>query len=92
LELSALRRNAEAREREWQAKVRLTKHVLVLAMSKAVFKNSVVNLLQAHNHVTEVKQFKCVKMMELQFYRPIFLNGFLKNVVDLKIVLRSASF
>lgn len=45
LELSALRRNAEAREREWQAKVRLTRPVLILEMSKAVFKNSVVNLL-----------------------------------------------
>lgn len=49
LELSALRRNAEAREREWQAKVRLTQHVFVLAMSKTVFKNSFVNLHKEHN-------------------------------------------
>lgn len=66
MELSALRRNAEAREREWQAKVRLTKHVLVLVMSKAVFKKSVVNL-QKHNCVTAVKQFKCVKATESRF-------------------------
>lgn len=67
MELSALRRNAEAREREWQAKVRLTKHVLILVMSKAVFKKLVVNLLQKHNRVTEMKQFKCVKATESRF-------------------------
>lgn len=58
MELSALRRNAEAREREWQAKVRLTQHVLILAMSKAVFKNSVVNLLRERNCGTEMEQLK----------------------------------
>ena len=55
LELSALRRNAEAREREWQAKVRLTQHVFILAMPKVVFENSVVNLLRECNCGTEME-------------------------------------
>lgn len=61
LELSALRRNAEAREREWQAKVRITQHVLIFAVSKVVFKISVVNLLGECSRGTEMEWLKCIK-------------------------------
>lgn len=53
LELSALRRNAEAREREWQAKVSLTRRVLILAVSKAVFQSAVVSLHKEYSRGRE---------------------------------------
>lgn len=86
MELSALRRNAEVREREWQAKVRLTQHVFILAMSNAVFKNSLVNLLKELNcnRIGTIQKYDLIESVEkqTQSYRSMYLNGFLKNVVD----------
>lgn len=100
LELSALRRNAEAREREWQAKVRLTHHVLILVMSKAVFQSAVVNLHRDHNCGRGMEQLECIQCDRLRNqvppkHRPyglVLLNGFLKEVIDFKIVLMNGTF
>lgn len=76
MELSALRRNAEVREREWQAKVRLTRHVFILAMSNAVFKNSLVNLLKELNcnRIGTIQKYDLIGSVEKQTNTVLQIN------------------